>query len=79
MLLLSRRVGISRLFAATSCLVGLVIPPDCFLRVSFGNESCDRLFSSRDEPIDAFFHRMRSMMRHGGSCAALPVRDCVCL
>lgn len=74
LLLLSCRVGstISRFFAATSCLDGLVIPPDCFLRVSFGDESCDRLFSSRDEPIDAFYHHMRSVMRQGGSGAAVP-------
>jgi hypothetical protein len=60
------RRSLARLFSATSCLTGLVIPPDCFMRVSFGNESGDRLFSSRDEPIDVFYQRMETVLKQGG-------------
>jgi hypothetical protein len=43
----------------------LVIPPDYFLRVSFGDESDDRLFSSKDEPIDVFYDRMETTLKYG--------------
>lgn len=50
---------------AKSCLNGLVIPPEHFLRVSFGDESTDRLFSNRDEPIDVFYGRMENVLNDG--------------
>jgi hypothetical protein len=42
-----------------------MIPADHFLRVSFGDESCDKIFNNRDEPIDAFYARVETVMKQG--------------
>jgi hypothetical protein len=47
------------------CLSGLVISDSHFLRVSFGDEHGDRLFSSRQEPVDEFYRLMRDVLRQG--------------
>jgi hypothetical protein len=42
-----------------------MIPADHFLRVSFGDESCDKLFNNPGEPIDAFYTRVQTVMKQG--------------
>lgn len=59
------RRSLARLFGPTACLEGLVIPPDCFLRVSFGDEGGDRLCSNRDEPIEVFYQRVEQGLKQG--------------
>jgi hypothetical protein len=47
------------------CLSGLVISDSHFLRVSFGDEHGDRLFSSRQQPVDEFYRLMGDVLRLG--------------
>lgn len=62
------------LLPATRCLDGLLFRVSDFLRLSFGDESGDKLFNNRSEPVDAFYGRMRTVLQAGGwTAAAWPV------
>jgi hypothetical protein len=47
------------------CLTGLVISDSHFLRVSFGDEHGDRLFSSKQEPVEEFYRLMGDVLHEG--------------
>jgi hypothetical protein len=51
--------------ASLRCLSGLLISNSHFLRVSFGDEHGDRLFGSRQEPVEEFYELMTHVLQKG--------------